>query len=64
MIQAKKYIIFKGGIGTIGGDISGLNLPVEGNSITERISFICGTSSCHMAVSIRSIYIISFISVC
>ena len=49
-----KTVVLTGGIGTIGSDISGVKLPCDGKSITERISFICGTSSCHMAVSMTN----------
>ncbi|XP_047197868.1 FGGY carbohydrate kinase domain-containing protein [Hippoglossus stenolepis] len=40
-----------GGLGVIGADVKGLNLPCEDQSITSRMAVICGTSSCHMAIS-------------
>ncbi|XP_062261211.1 FGGY carbohydrate kinase domain-containing protein isoform X1 [Platichthys flesus] len=40
-----------GGLGVIGADVKGLNLPCEDQSITQRMAVICGTSSCHMAIS-------------
>ncbi|TRY57761.1 hypothetical protein DNTS_012031 [Danionella cerebrum] len=35
----------------LGADISGLHLPCEKQPISSRMALICGTSSCHMAVS-------------
>ncbi|XP_019967796.1 FGGY carbohydrate kinase domain-containing protein isoform X1 [Paralichthys olivaceus] len=40
-----------GGLGVIGADVKGFNLPCEDQSITSRMAMICGTSSCHMAIS-------------
>ncbi|CAK8675905.1 unnamed protein product [Clavelina lepadiformis] len=40
-----------GGIGTIGVNVSDTKLPCVNKPLTERIAIICGTSSCHMAVS-------------
>ncbi|NP_998446.2 FGGY carbohydrate kinase domain-containing protein [Danio rerio] len=40
-----------GGIGVLGADVSGLHLPCEHQPLTARMALICGTSSCHMAVS-------------
>ncbi|XP_075037859.1 FGGY carbohydrate kinase domain-containing protein isoform X3 [Mixophyes fleayi] len=39
-----------GGLGVIGADVSGYNLPCENQPITSRLALICGTSSCHMAI--------------
>ncbi|PWA17586.1 hypothetical protein CCH79_00011298 [Gambusia affinis] len=35
----------------IGADVQGFNLPCEGWPITSRMAMICGTSTCHMAIS-------------
>lgn len=35
----------------IGADVKGFNLPCEDQPITSRLAMICGTSTCHMAVS-------------
>ncbi|XP_060629581.2 FGGY carbohydrate kinase domain-containing protein isoform X3 [Anolis sagrei] len=40
-----------GGIGMIGANVNGYNLPCENQPITSRIAVICGTSSCHMGIS-------------
>ncbi|XP_073400684.1 FGGY carbohydrate kinase domain-containing protein isoform X1 [Dendrobates tinctorius] len=40
-----------GGLGVIGADLTGYNLPCESQQITSRLALICGTSSCHMAIS-------------
>ncbi|XP_021260963.1 FGGY carbohydrate kinase domain-containing protein isoform X7 [Numida meleagris] len=37
-----------GGLGVIGADVKGHNLPCENQPITSRVALICGTSSCHM----------------
>ncbi|PKU35275.1 fggy carbohydrate kinase domain-containing protein isoform x2 [Limosa lapponica baueri] len=37
-----------GGLGVIGADVKGHNLPCENQPITSRVAMICGTSSCHM----------------
>ncbi|KAJ7413140.1 hypothetical protein WISP_92783 [Willisornis vidua] len=37
-----------GGLGVIGADVKGHNLPCENQPITARVAMICGTSSCHM----------------
>uniref|UniRef100_A0A4X2KLJ7 FGGY carbohydrate kinase domain-containing protein n=1 Tax=Vombatus ursinus TaxID=29139 RepID=A0A4X2KLJ7_VOMUR len=39
-----------GGLGVIGADVKGYNLPCENQSITSRLAVICGTSSCHMGI--------------
>ncbi|XP_017165273.1 FGGY carbohydrate kinase domain-containing protein isoform X2 [Poecilia reticulata] len=40
-----------GGLGVLGADVQGFNLPCEGWPITSRMAMICGTSTCHMAIS-------------
>ncbi|XP_043990658.1 FGGY carbohydrate kinase domain-containing protein isoform X1 [Gambusia affinis] len=40
-----------GGLGVIGADVQGFDLPCEGWPITSRMAMICGTSTCHMAIS-------------
>lgn len=37
--------------GVIGADVQGFDLPCVGRPITSRMAMICGTSTCHMAVS-------------
>ncbi|XP_078074619.1 FGGY carbohydrate kinase domain-containing protein isoform X2 [Mustelus asterias] len=39
-----------GGLGVIGADVKGSNLPCENMPISSRFALICGTSSCHMAI--------------
>ncbi|MEQ2290445.1 hypothetical protein AMECASPLE_003389 [Ameca splendens] len=46
-----------GGLGVIGADVQGFNLPGEGLPITSRMAMICGTSTCHMAVSERPLFV-------
>ncbi|KFO87626.1 FGGY carbohydrate kinase domain-containing protein, partial [Buceros rhinoceros silvestris] len=46
-----------GGLGVIGGDVKGHNLPCENQPITSRLAMICGTSSCHMGVSETPIFV-------
>uniref|UniRef100_A0A3P9KMZ9 FGGY carbohydrate kinase domain-containing protein n=1 Tax=Oryzias latipes TaxID=8090 RepID=A0A3P9KMZ9_ORYLA len=40
-----------GGLGVIGADVKGFSLPCEHRSISSRMAMICGTSTCHMAIS-------------
>ncbi|XP_010888544.2 FGGY carbohydrate kinase domain-containing protein isoform X1 [Esox lucius] len=40
-----------GGLGVIGADVSGSSLPCKHQPMTSRMAMICGTSSCHMAIS-------------
>ncbi|XP_014844655.1 PREDICTED: FGGY carbohydrate kinase domain-containing protein isoform X1 [Poecilia mexicana] len=40
-----------GGLGVVGADVQGFDLPCEGWPITSRMAMICGTSTCHMAIS-------------
>ncbi|XP_061859156.1 FGGY carbohydrate kinase domain-containing protein isoform X2 [Colius striatus] len=46
-----------GGLGVIGADVKGHNLPCENQPITSRLALICGTSSCHMGVSETPIFV-------
>ncbi|XP_030311454.1 FGGY carbohydrate kinase domain-containing protein isoform X2 [Calypte anna] len=46
-----------GGLGVIGADVKGHNLPCENQPITSRLAMICGTSSCHMGVSETPIFV-------
>ncbi|XP_053485738.1 FGGY carbohydrate kinase domain-containing protein isoform X1 [Ictalurus furcatus] len=46
-----------GGLGIIGADVSGHQLPCENQPITSRVALICGTSSCHMAVSQKPLFV-------
>ncbi|XP_043941466.1 FGGY carbohydrate kinase domain-containing protein isoform X2 [Protopterus annectens] len=46
-----------GGLGLIGADVRGYSLPCEGQPITSRLALICGTSSCHMAISKTPIFV-------
>ncbi|XP_065529286.1 FGGY carbohydrate kinase domain-containing protein isoform X2 [Lathamus discolor] len=46
-----------GGLGVIGADVKGHNLPCENQPITSRVAMICGTSSCHMGVSEAPIFV-------
>ncbi|KAM4023241.1 FGGY carbohydrate kinase domain-containing protein isoform 2-T2 [Anomaloglossus baeobatrachus] len=46
-----------GGLGVIGADVTGYNLPCENEPITSRLALICGTSSCHMAISDGPIFV-------
>ncbi|KAK2540514.1 Fggy [Columba guinea] len=46
-----------GGLGVIGADVKGYNLPCENQPITSRVAMICGTSSCHMGVSETPIFV-------
>lgn len=46
-----------GGLGVIGVDVKGLNLPCEDQPITSRMAMICGTSTCHMAISQKPLFV-------
>ncbi|XP_074762208.1 FGGY carbohydrate kinase domain-containing protein isoform X3 [Athene noctua] len=46
-----------GGLGVIGADVKGHNLPCENQPITSRVAMICGTSSCHMGISETPIFV-------
>uniref|UniRef100_A0A8C3T8J4 Carbohydrate kinase FGGY C-terminal domain-containing protein n=1 Tax=Chelydra serpentina TaxID=8475 RepID=A0A8C3T8J4_CHESE len=45
-----------GGLGVIGADVKGHNLPCENHPVTSRLAVICGTSSCHMGISDAPIF--------
>uniref|UniRef100_A0A672H7I1 FGGY carbohydrate kinase domain containing n=1 Tax=Salarias fasciatus TaxID=181472 RepID=A0A672H7I1_SALFA len=46
-----------GGLGVIGADVRGFHLPCEDRPISSRMAMICGTSSCHMAISERPLFV-------
>lgn len=46
-----------GGLGVIGVDVKGFNLPCEDLPITSRMAMICGTSTCHMAISLNPLFV-------
>ncbi|XP_056149938.1 FGGY carbohydrate kinase domain-containing protein isoform X2 [Lampris incognitus] len=46
-----------GGLGVIGADVKGFHLPCESHPITSRMAVICGTSSCHMAISQQPLFV-------
>uniref|UniRef100_A0A3P8WPT4 FGGY carbohydrate kinase domain containing n=2 Tax=Cynoglossus semilaevis TaxID=244447 RepID=A0A3P8WPT4_CYNSE len=46
-----------GGLGMIGADVKGFNLPCEDQPITSRLAMICGTSTCHMAISQQPLFV-------
>lgn len=46
-----------GGLGVIGADVKGFHLPCEDQPITSRMAMICGTSSCHMAISRQPLFV-------
>ncbi|KAM9322659.1 FGGY carbohydrate kinase domain-containing protein [Pholidichthys leucotaenia] len=46
-----------GGLGVIGADVGGFQLPCEDRPITSRMAMICGTSTCHMAVSEQPLFV-------
>lgn len=46
-----------GGLGVIGADVTGLQLPCENRPITSRMAMICGTSTCHMAISEQPLFV-------
>ncbi|GAA6222480.1 FGGY carbohydrate kinase domain-containing protein isoform X1 [Lates japonicus] len=46
-----------GGLGVIGADVKGFNLPCEDQPITSRMAMICGTSTCHMAISKQPLFV-------
>ncbi|XP_037132857.1 FGGY carbohydrate kinase domain-containing protein isoform X3 [Syngnathus acus] len=46
-----------GGLGMIGADVKGFRLPCENQPITTRMAMICGTSSCHMAISEQPLFV-------
>ncbi|XP_061588898.1 FGGY carbohydrate kinase domain-containing protein [Cololabis saira] len=46
-----------GGLGVIGADVKGRGLSCEQQPITARVAMICGTSTCHMAVSEQPVFV-------
>ncbi|XP_070774632.1 FGGY carbohydrate kinase domain-containing protein isoform X1 [Enoplosus armatus] len=46
-----------GGLGVIGADVKGFHLPCEDQPITSRMAMICGTSTCHMAISKQPLFV-------
>ncbi|XP_062509444.1 FGGY carbohydrate kinase domain-containing protein-like [Corticium candelabrum] len=46
-----------GGVGMLGANVDGTELPCEGKAITTRLALICGTSSCHMALSSQPCFV-------
>ncbi|XP_062850459.1 FGGY carbohydrate kinase domain-containing protein [Trichomycterus rosablanca] len=46
-----------GGLSVIGADVNGHQLPCENQPITSRLALICGTSSCHMALSQKPLFV-------
>ncbi|XP_077063594.1 FGGY carbohydrate kinase domain-containing protein-like [Siphateles boraxobius] len=46
-----------GGLEVIGADVRGHQLPCEEQPVTSRLAVICGTSSCHMAVSTQPLFV-------
>ncbi|KAM8727971.1 FGGY carbohydrate kinase domain-containing protein isoform 1-T2 [Acanthopagrus schlegelii] len=46
-----------GGLGLIGADVRGFHLPCEDQPITTRMAMICGTSTCHMAISEQALFV-------
>nr|XP_042707345.1 FGGY carbohydrate kinase domain-containing protein isoform X3 [Chrysemys picta bellii] len=46
-----------GGLGVIGADVKGYNLPCENQPVMSRLAVICGTSSCHMGISDAPIFV-------
>lgn len=47
-----KRVLFCFLTGVIGADVRGHGLACEGQPVTSRLAVICGTSSCHMGVSL------------
>jgi FGGY-family pentulose kinase len=46
-----------GGVGMLGASVDGMGLPCEGQAMTSRLALICGTSSCHMALSTKPCFV-------
>ncbi|XP_028283633.1 FGGY carbohydrate kinase domain-containing protein [Parambassis ranga] len=46
-----------GGLGVIGADVKSFHLPCENRPITSRMAMICGTSTCHMAISEQPLFV-------
>lgn len=49
-------------VGVIGADVKGFRLPCEDQPITSRMAMICGTSTCHMAVSDLQVQLICWVT--
>lgn len=46
-----------GGLGVLGACVKGFHLPCEDQPITSRMAIICGTSTCHMALSQKPLFV-------
>ncbi|KAM6989567.1 FGGY carbohydrate kinase domain-containing protein [Tautogolabrus adspersus] len=46
-----------GGLGVMGADVTGFQLPCEDQPISSRMAMICGTSTCHMAISEQPLFV-------
>ncbi|XP_052465301.1 FGGY carbohydrate kinase domain-containing protein [Carassius gibelio] len=46
-----------GGLGVMGADVTGHQLPCEHHPVSSRMALICGTSSCHLAVSTQPLFV-------
>uniref|UniRef100_A0A3Q4BR79 Carbohydrate kinase FGGY C-terminal domain-containing protein n=1 Tax=Mola mola TaxID=94237 RepID=A0A3Q4BR79_MOLML len=46
-----------GGLGVLGADVQGFDVPCDDQPITSRMAMICGTSTCHMAISERPLFV-------
>ncbi|XP_077581033.1 FGGY carbohydrate kinase domain-containing protein [Stigmatopora nigra] len=46
-----------GGLATVGADVEGPGFPWRDRAVTSRLAMICGTSSCHMAMSERPLFV-------
>nr|XP_046263487.1 FGGY carbohydrate kinase domain-containing protein [Scatophagus argus] len=46
-----------GGLGVLGADVKGFHLPCEDQPISSRMAMICGTSTCHMAISEQPLFV-------
>ncbi|TKS80182.1 FGGY carbohydrate kinase domain-containing protein [Collichthys lucidus] len=56
-MQPPKLLWLKEVRGVIGADVKGFNLPCEDQPITSRMAMICGTSTCHMAISEQPLFV-------
>ncbi|XP_001639007.3 FGGY carbohydrate kinase domain-containing protein [Nematostella vectensis] len=48
---------YAGGLGVIGADISGHSLPCKNQPITSCLALVCGTSTCHIALSEEALFV-------
>ncbi|CAF97610.1 unnamed protein product [Tetraodon nigroviridis] len=46
-----------GGLGVLGAAVKGFALPCEDQPISARMAVICGTSTCHMAISEQPLFV-------